>query len=119
MLVNAWALRLLGACLAGGKDALIQELNTKAAYVVAPGGAGITVESLAGTCVLSAGAAASDRAAGMARSRGIEAHLSGRIGHVMLLSHGGPVKIYLPHSAGNYCVLSFKHADIPLHPHDA
>ena len=96
---------------------MIQELNTKAAYVAAPGGAGIRVESLAGTCVLSAGGAVQGRAAGMARSQGIEAHLSGRIGHVVMVSHGGPVKVYLPHSAGEHCALFSKHGYIPLHVH--
>jgi hypothetical protein len=83
---------------AGGKGALIQELNTKDAYVSAPGSAAITVESLAGSCVLSAGGSYS--ASAVPVKNGIEAHLSGRIGHVMLLSHGGPIRLYLPHSTG-------------------
>ena len=85
--------------------------------MAAPGGAGITVESLAGTCVLSAGVAAPGPAAGMARPQGIEAHLSGRIGHVVLISHGGPVKVYLPHSGGKHCAFCSKHGDTPLHFH--
>ena len=90
------------AC-AGGKGVLIQELNSKDAFVAAPGGAAITVESLAGTCVLSAGGPAPNRAARPTPPQGVEAHLSGRIGQVMLLSHGGPIKLYLPHSAGEPC----------------
>lgn len=93
---------------AGGKGALIQELNTKDAYVSAPGSAAITVESLAGSCLLSAGG--SYGASAVPVKNGIEAHLSGRIGHVMLLSHGGPIRLYLPHSTGvistckNWCM---------------
>ncbi|CAL5229303.1 g12603 [Coccomyxa viridis] len=83
----------------GGKGVLIQELNSKDAFVAAPGGAAITVESLAGTCVLSAGGPAPNRAVRPAPSQGVEAHLSGRVGQVMLLSHGGPIKLYLPHTA--------------------
>ncbi len=85
---------------AGGKGVLIQELNSKDAFVAAPGGAAITVESLAGTCVLSAGGPAPNRAVRPAPPQGVEAHLSGRVGQVMLLSHGGPIKLYLPHTAG-------------------
>lgn len=86
----------------------MQELNTKDALVAAPGAAGITVESLAGTCVLSAGGPAHHSAAGApAQQKGIGVHLSGRIGHVMLLSHGGPVKLYLPHTAGEDVAFSF------------
>ena len=84
----------------GGKGVLIQELNSKDAFVAAPGGAAVTVESLAGTCVLSAGGPAPSRAARPALPQGVEAHLSGRVGQVMLLSHGGPIRLYLPHKAG-------------------
>lgn len=84
----------------GGKGILIQELNSKDAYVAAPGGAAITVESLAGTCVLSAGDPAPSHAARQALPQGVEARLCGRVGQVMLLSHGGPIRLYLPHKAG-------------------
>lgn len=84
----------------GGKDVLIQELNAKDAYVAAPGSAAITVQSLAGTCVLTAGGPAPNRAPRSSVPQGIKAHLSGRVGHVMLTSHGGPIKLYLPHSTG-------------------
>ena len=53
----------MGEC-AGGKGVLVQELNSKDAFVAAPGGAAITVESLAGTCVLSAGGPSPNCAAG-------------------------------------------------------
>ena len=92
--------QLHGYATAGGKGVLIQELNSKDAFVAAPGGAAITVESLAGTCVLSAGGPAPYRAVRPAPPQGVEAHLSGRVGQVMLLSHGGPIKLYLPHTAG-------------------
>lgn len=87
----------------GGKEVLIEELNTKDSYMEAAGSSGITVKSLSGTCVLQTGSR---------EGKGIEMHLSGLIGHVVASTGGAPICCYLPQHAskrlGLQCLLKLQ-----------